>query len=106
MENVIVVWLFHDSSINVENEKIKLCQIVSLVKIFVDSNECITNIINIHIEKVFLIVLTIDLCLHLIQRLEKVEITYILTSSCLKKEKHNDQILSSNTFSDIDTRCK
>jgi hypothetical protein len=87
MENVIVVWLFHDSSINVENEKIKLRQIVSLVKIFVDSNECITYIINIHIEKVFLIVLTIDLCLHLIQNLEQVEIIYILTSSCLKKEK-------------------
>jgi hypothetical protein len=106
MEKVAVVWLFHDSSINVGNEKIKLRQIVSLVKTSIGLNECITYIINIHIEKVFLIVPTIDLCLHLIQSLEQVEIIYILTSSSLKKEKLNGQILSSNTFYDTDTRCK
>lgn len=106
MENCIIVWFLDDSSTDVENEKTKLRQIVSFIKTFTDINECVNYITNIKIEKVFLIVASMNSFLQSIQYLPQIEKIYIFNTLVREIKKPSDQLLSLNSFDDMDTLCK
>jgi hypothetical protein len=86
VEDCIVVWLLNGSSLEIDLEKAKLSHVVSTVKIFTDRDECVTYIINIRVEKIFLIVPAIESFLESIQNLPQLEKIYILNSSLHKTE--------------------
>jgi hypothetical protein len=103
MENCIIVWFLPDSKVDVENDKIKLRHVISLIKIFNDASECATYITKIRVEKIFLIMPTMDSLLHSIQCLPQIEKNYIFDPTFHRNE---NQPLSSNTFYDIELLCK
>jgi hypothetical protein len=106
VEDCIVIWLLNDSSMNVENEKIKLSCVVSTVKVFTDRDECATYITNIRVEKIFFIVPSMEPFLDPIRILPQVEQIYLHDSSSREVEKNIDMTAPSNTFNDIDSLCK
>jgi tetratricopeptide (TPR) repeat protein len=106
LENCIIVWFIHDSSIDVENEKNRLRQIVSYIKTFTDLNECLNYITNIKMEKVFLIIPSMNSFLHSIQYLPQIEKIYIFNTLFCETKKRSEKILSLKSFHDVDTLCK
>jgi tetratricopeptide (TPR) repeat protein len=106
VENFIVLWLLPNFSTEVKTEMSKLRQIVSVVELFTDPDEYITHIRDIRVEKVFLIVPTLDSFLHSVQSWPQVEKIYILDPTFRENEKTQFQTSSSNMFYDIDILCK
>ncbi|CAF0877546.1 unnamed protein product [Rotaria sordida] len=103
IEDCIIVWFLNDSSIDIKIEKAKLRHVVSTVKIFNDCDECINYIINIRIERIFLIVPTQETFLESIQNLPQIEKIYILDPSFRENDNIIDITTSSNIFYDIDS---
>ncbi|CAF0759070.1 unnamed protein product [Rotaria sp. Silwood1] len=106
VEDCIIVWFLNDSSINVVVEKAKLRHVVSTVKIFTDHDECITYIMNIRVERIFLIVPSIETCLESIQNLSQIEKIYVLHPFFREIDYTIDVPMSSNMFYDIDSLCQ
>ncbi|UJR23839.1 hypothetical protein I4U23_026814 [Adineta vaga] len=108
MENFVLIWFLSNSSLDIENEKKKLRHMISWLKIFNDSNECITYINTIRIEKVFLIVPIMDSWLDCVQNLPQLEKIYVLDPSFQHSKENGDYSSSSlsNTFYDIDSLCQ
>ncbi|CAF3729794.1 unnamed protein product [Rotaria socialis] len=106
VEDCIVVWLLNDSTIDIELKKSKLQHIISTVKIFTDHEACITYIMNIRIERIFLVISTTETFRESIQNSPQIEKFYILNSSTRELIESTDIIATSNMFYDIDCLCQ
>lgn len=106
VEDCIVIWLLNNSSIEIEIEKTKLCHVVSTVKLFTNSNECVNYITKTSIEKIFLIIPAMESFVDTIQNLPQIEKIYILNSIVHDLENNKDLIPILNNFHDIDSLCK
>lgn len=106
VEDCIVIWLLNDSSLESEVDKAKLCHVVSTIKVFTNSDECVKYITNTIIEKIFLIIPAIESFVDTIRNLPQVEKIYILNPTLHETENNGDVITSSNIFHDIDGLCK
>ena len=106
VEDCIVIWLLDGATTNVENETCKLRRIVSTVQVFVDVDQCLVRINNVRMEKIFLIVSTVQPHLNSIRDLSQVEKIYVLDSSSPKVPKDVDSDESLDTFDDIDRLCE
>lgn len=106
VEDCVVVWLLTDSSVNIESEKVKLSRVVSTIKLFFNPDESIAFITNIRIEKIFLLLPSIESLPDPIQNLPQVEKVYIFNPSIHEHEHTKDIITLSNIFYDIDSLCQ
>ncbi|CAF4429194.1 unnamed protein product [Rotaria sp. Silwood2] len=102
VEDCIIVWFFNDTSIDIKIEKAKLRHVVSTVKIFTDHDAFINYIINIRIERIFLIIPSTETLVESIQNLPQIEKIYVLHSSFHEIDSTIDVTTSSNMFYDID----
>ncbi|UJR24988.1 hypothetical protein I4U23_006350 [Adineta vaga] len=100
VEDCMIIWVVNDSSKDIESEKAKLRQIISTIITFTDRDQCVAYITNIRIEKVFLIVPSMESFLDSIRTSTQLEKTYIFN------ENNIETMTSSNTFSHIDNLCK
>lgn len=106
IEDCVIVWLLTNSSVNIESDKLHLSRVVSTSKIFFNPDECTTFINHIHIEKIFLILPSIESLPDAIQNLSQVEKVYIFNPLIHEHEHAKDLITLSNIFYDIDNLCQ
>lgn len=76
----MILWLLDDPSVNIDDERAKLRQIVSIVTIFTAAEEFVTYVSNIRVEKVFLIV-SLPLVVPSVEDFPQVEKIYALDRS-------------------------
>lgn len=76
VENCIILWFVEDTSMNMEEDKSKIRRIVSTLKIFNNSDDMLTFINNIHVEKLFIILSSPHPSLQLTESLPQVEKIY------------------------------
>ncbi|CAF1112349.1 unnamed protein product [Adineta ricciae] len=77
VENFVLLWYSPNSLKGWENIKTGLRKLISYIKIFYDSNECITYIESIRIERVILLVPNMDSWVTPLEKLSQVERIYV-----------------------------
>lgn len=97
LEDCIIVWFRTDSSSEMSQEESNLCHILSTIKVFSNSTECLTYIKQMEAHKIFLIMSTIDSSLDSVRNLPQIEQIYILNSSLEENQ---------NTFHNVNNLCQ
>ena len=106
IEDCIVVWLVLDKSVNIQNAASKLRHIISTVIVFFDQDECLNYVQSIRIEKVFLIVPSIDFYVDNLRKLPQIEKVYAFIPQSQEDENRVEPMIINDTNSDINNLCK